>query len=867
MSVRPWTEIADARPAIRRRILSPKWVHLFMTVLMVVVAIPLWVYVLANAAPSKSSAGEAWWTVALVLVFMAVEARPLRIKIRDEAMLLTLTELPLVFGLLRAGPAYLVGIATLCAAAITYLVLREKWRNALMNLSFSAAECGIAAAVYTAFASQGAGTGGLFLALLIGLPLGTLVCGLTIGLTHRVLGVVETIGRPLLRTGVASASSAVLALVGYLLWFGVTDWTHPGADHGSTLTGRLLCLGLGAALVVLYRVYYGFLHQQEDLGQIYEFGSQVVTVGSEAPGWQKLLEQIRVQFNAELVVLHLGEALSGFRTLSVGPDGPVEVPLPNDDDPIIRLAGQDGGVRVCRDRTANAAILAALAGRDDAYEVMAVELRSGERSVGYLEVRDRQNRWQRLSKNDLRLLGAFGQHTATAIDKLGLMDTLRHEAHYDALTGLFNWRGLIIQIETMMQDGAPVAVLLVELGILSEVNNAIGHVRGDQLLSAAATRAREELPDELVVAHLESDRFAVVVQDEIDNLPAVAAQLLDVLARPYVLNGIEIEPHARVGVAHTHTEEASDADTAVALVQQAEMALTAAQNSDDQLRTYGTSMGDVFRRRFQLVTQFRRAIDMGAITVDYQPKVDLVDQGVVGVEALVRWAHPELGAISPTEFVEAIEATGSIDALLEHVLDMVLTQIALWNKRNLRVGVAVNLSARNLNSPNFPSRVADALAAHQVDASQLTFEITESRIMADPERSLPILRELHAMKIKLSIDDFGTGYSSLAYLRRLPIDEIKIDRSFVQGMITDLSDLAIVRAIIDLGHSLGLRVVAEGVEEEAARDALRNLRCDEMQGYLLSRPLAIDKLEAWFQSRTMRHTRGPNLPQVLRLDA
>ena len=285
------------------------------------------------------------------------------------------------------------------------------------------------------------------------------------------------------------------------------------------------------------------------------------------------------------------------------------------------------------------------------------------------------------------------------------------------------------------------------------------------------------------------------------------------------------------------------------------MAILAARARQDTLQIYRPSMGEVYRRRFQLVTQFRQAIEQGRIVVHYQPKVDLAERELVGVEALVRWMHPEFGLVSPAEFVEAIEATGSIDILLEHVLDIVLRQLGQWTARGIRITGAVNLSVRNLLSDDFAAKVAEALRRSHVPPELLTFEITESSVMADPEHSLPVLRRLHGMGIGLSVDDFGTGYSSLAYLRRLPIDEIKIDRSFVQGMGTDLGDLAIVRAIVDLGHSLGLRVVAEGVEEEAARDALREMRCDQAQGFLISRPMPLDRFEAWLASRTVSHLR------------
>ena len=332
------------------------------------------------------------------------------------------------------------------------------------------------------------------------------------------------------------------------------------------------------------------------------------------------------------------------------------------------------------------------------------------------------------------------------------------------------------------------------------------------------------------------------------------------------MGGIDVDPDAEAGLVLVPHDLTRKVD-ASALLQRAEMAMLTATETErpSGVQLYRPSMGEMFRRRFQLVTQFRQAIDAGRIVVHYQPKLSLADREVVGVEALVRWMHPEFGLVSPAEFVQAIEATGSIDILLTHVLDVVLQQVRAWDERDLELGVAVNLSARNLLVPDFADSVSAALERHGVDPGKLTFEITESSVMAEPEHSLPVLAELADLGIQLSVDDFGTGYSSLAYLRRLPIHEIKIDRSFVQGMVTDLGDLAIVRAIIDLGHSLGLRVVAEGVEEEAARDALRLMKCDNIQGFLLSRPLAADRFEAWLTTRTVRTTRPGSTDTVLRL--
>src|SRR5918997_3091553 len=263
-------------------------------------------------------------------------------------------------------------------------------------------------------------------------------------------------------------------------------------------------------------------------------------------------------------------------------------------------------------------------------------------------------------------------------------------------------------------------------------------------------------------------------------------------------------------------------------------------------------MGQILLRRFQLATQFRQALDTGQVDVHFQPQVALSSRRVVGVEALVRWQHPEFGMLDPVEFVTLVETTGLIDPLTDYVLDRSLAQCRSWLDRGLSLSVAVNLSVHNLADTRFPRRVTEALTRHRVPPALLSFELTESAVMSDPERALPVLRELNSSGVRIAVDDFGTGYSSLAYLRRLPVDEVKIDKSFVFGMGSDLSDLAVVRAIVHLGHSLGLTVVAEGVEEDAARDQLLEMGCDVAQGYLISRPLGSERFEAWLQARTQR---------------
>ncbi len=841
-----------------RHTYSSRQVFPAVAAIITAISVLLWLPVLRRPTVTGLDAWQiGLGAVILIAAFVACELFPLKVEVSRETLLVSLSEFPLVLGLLVL-PVWVAGASHLIAGSLVYLFRRDNWRNSALNLSLIAVEAGAGALAVTMVGTTQSTQAVHFAAAALGVLAGALISAVSVGVAYWFMGTPEPLVRVVTRSMLAATFIVTFALVAYVLW--------RASGLGNSWFGPLLCLVLGLVLIVLYRTYFTFLRQHADLARMYAFGRTVTTVGTETPSWKTLVEEVRDQLNATAAVLHLTDEDGVTRTMAVGPEGDRAEPAVVTNDALLDLARTTGGAQVATDRTSDEQLLQAL-GRREAWDVLVVPLRSGERDKGFLEVRDRRSRWGRFRDEDLQLLQTLGGQVATALDNVGLMQTLRHEAYHDPVTGLLNRLGLTVEAQERLRAGRLGGMLLVQLDVLSEVNNAIGHERGSQLLTDAGQRLIEVAGPDRLVARIEMDRFAVLFGRQSEaEIVAVAGELLTAASQPYRMGGIEVDPAAEAGLALAPREDPMSVDPS-ALLQRAEMAMLAATDSERSggLQIYRPSMGEVFRRRFQLVTQFRQAVESGRIVVHYQPKLSLQERELVGVEALVRWMHPEFGLVSPAEFVQAIEATGSIDILLSHVLDVALNQVRSWTARDMTLGVAVNLSARNLLAPDFANSVAAALAKHGVPAELLTFEITESSVMAEPEHSLPVLRDLHAMGIQLSVDDFGTGYSSLAYLRRLPIDEIKIDRSFVQGMVTDLGDMAIVRAIIDLGHSLGLRVVAEGVEEEAARDSLRSMRCDNVQGFLLSRPLPVDRFEAWLASRTVRTTPAGSPGSVLRL--
>ncbi len=393
-------------------------------------------------------------------------------------------------------------------------------------------------------------------------------------------------------------------------------------------------------------------------------------------------------------------------------------------------------------------------------------------------------------------------------------------------------------------------MLRIDLDVFSTVSDALGYSWADRMVIAAGTRIRGALGPDVPLARLEGASFAALLVDcSIEDAHRAAERLRVQLSEPYPVDRLSVEANAMIGYASS-ADDAGEVDVD-GLLQRADVAVRATRGGEE-VRGYVPSMGQIFLRRFQMVTQFRQSLEDGHVSVHYQPKVTLPNRQVQGVEALVRWVHPEFGRLGPDEFVPAIEAAGLIGVLTSFVLEQSLKRVRKWLDEGLRISAAVNLSVRNLSDDDFPAKVQRELERFDVPPELLTFELTESGVMSDPQKALPILRELHSLGIVLAVDDFGTGYSSLAYLRQLPVDQVKIDKSFVLGMGTDLGDLAVVRSIVELGHSLGLTVVAEGVEEDVARDQLEAMGCDVAQGYLISRPLPEDRLEAWLQARTAR---------------
>jgi diguanylate cyclase len=427
----------------------------------------------------------------------------------------------------------------------------------------------------------------------------------------------------------------------------------------------------------------------------------------------------------------------------------------------------------------------------------------------------------------------------------------RHQALHDALTGLPN-RVLLRDrgeraIAAARRYGGSVGLLLIDLDRFKDINDTLGHHQGDALLRAVAVRLTSVVRASDSVARLGGDEFAVLLPDllERDAATSVAQKLLEALRQPFVVDELALEVDASIGIAVSSDHEA-DVDT---LLQRADVAMYVAKQTHAGAMEYAAELDVNSPRRLALLAELRRAIEQRTLAVHYQPKVELASGEVRGVEALVRWNHPQLGPIPPAEFIPLAEGTALIHSLTTFVLETALRQQREWQTRGYDLSMAVNLSARSLLDVDFPERVSGLLAAQCVKPERLVLEITESTLMTDPARAQRVLRGLDALGVRISIDDFGTGYSSLARLKELPVHELKIDRAFVTGMQTIHSDAVIVRSTIDLARNLGLAVVAEGVEDLSVLNELSELGCGAAQGYYLSRPVPAAELLDWLKEQ------------------
>ncbi|MBE9552144.1 MAG: EAL domain-containing protein [Proteobacteria bacterium] len=427
---------------------------------------------------------------------------------------------------------------------------------------------------------------------------------------------------------------------------------------------------------------------------------------------------------------------------------------------------------------------------------------------------------------------------------------MEYLALHDTLTGLPN-RTLLMDrldhaISASRRDGKSLALLLLDLDRFKEINDTLGHAVGDSLLAEVGQILSEPLRESDTVARLGGDEFAILLPSVSSLAQArdIAERVAGVLARPFPVEGITVEVGVSIGVA-LYPDHGADASE---LMRGADVAMYVAKRNHMTVSIYDEDKDHHSVRNLSMSGELRQAMDADELVLFYQPQIDVATGRLVGAEALLRWNHPRHGMVSPDEFVSLAEQTGLIRPLTRWVIGKALKQISLWQERGLDIGLSINLSPRNLHEEGLARSIGELMEKRGLRPELITLEITEDAIMTDPERALAAIRHLKECGVRLAIDDFGTGYSSLAYLKALPVDELKIDKSFVMHMADETNDEVIVRSTIDLAHNLGLSVVAEGVESELHLQTLRGLGCDIGQGFHIGRPLRIEEFHQWMEN-------------------
>jgi diguanylate cyclase (GGDEF)-like protein len=459
----------------------------------------------------------------------------------------------------------------------------------------------------------------------------------------------------------------------------------------------------------------------------------------------------------------------------------------------------------------------------------------------------KQREW---TEREHQLAKQFALEGALIVDAARLRESERaqlahitRQAYHDGLTGVAN-RNLIMDrleraLTTATLQHTKIAMLVLDLDDFKKVNDTLGHRYGDELLREVSHRLTMALRGNDTLARLGGDEFAILVADDAgaEQALAVAGRVEALLSEPVDLNGISVNAVASIGIALFPDHAKTSAD----LLQRADIAMYAAKGSGNGPMLYEPSQDDSTVDKLTLYTELRHAIAEGELELVYQPKLELRGNAITGVEALVRWRHPRRGLLSPVDFLPMAESTGLIHGLTAWVVERALQQWTDWHAAGVTLDLAVNISARNLHDRTLMARLADLVRRSEA-AEHLVLEVTETAVMRDPEESARALSTIRAQGVRISMDDFGTGYSSLALLGQLPVDELKVDRQLVQDVETNDVNIALIEAVVGVGHRLGLAVVAEGIETAETLRAIRHLGCDLGQGYFISKPVSADEV-------------------------
>ena len=804
-----------------------------------VLALSVVIAILAAAAffaipdPGTSTRPSDWWLVVIVAMGYALSERTIfHFEFGKEAIGFSLSEVPTTFALVFLAPGPAIGARLVGSAFVLVVIRRTPLYKLMFNLALFTFEL-----ILSFIALRG----------ILGIT-GNDSAGVVIATIVSVV-IVSLIGSVLVSIAIACFEGDMIHRITSELrvawWLFVVNSTLAGMTLALALIDPALTLlaavPVGALWYLIQR--FGMVNQQlRDLDAVHGFTGRV----GQSLDPETIMEAAVVESanllradSAALVVFDLDGAPKAQAVGSIG----VRLPMSALDDTWRPFIESDDATLIDRKLLRSFG----LDSRSPAAEMIVSSVKDGVEPIGVLVVAGRSGAAHRFADVDIVRLQNLAEQLASSLGKGLLHQRIEREARHDALTGLPNRTAFERRVSAIATDDTRLGVRFVvmfDLDRFKEVNDTLGHHAGDELLIEFARRLSEMTQPGDTLARLAGDEFALVGSRLTeDAMVAFVEECVAEAARPFTLDGLELVLTASVGIALIDDHP----DAAIA-IRRADIAMFNAKSQRLGIEIYRDEIDRRTPARLSMLGDLRTAIEHDDLRLHYQPKLDLATGIVIGAEALVRWTHAVRGAVPAADFVRVAEDTGLIKQLTDTMLSRGIADLRRFHDRGFHLGLSVNLSTHDLLDTRLPERVQRYLEQNGVDPAMLTLEITESALLIDAPRSRATIDDLHAIGARMSIDDFGTGYSSLSYLRQLPVRELKIDQSFIANLLLDEQDEVIVRSTIELGHNLGLEVVAEGVENNEILEQLRRFGCDVAQGFCISRPLAANHFMSWLHA-------------------
>ena len=782
--------------------------------------------VIAPGGPAALRDSPWWLAVILVAGFALAERAAFHIEHHCEAVTVTIAEIPTLYALVFLDLRVAIIVRVLGAVGQIWFERRPPLMKTVFNAALFAFETAIAALIIRAVISSDESSVAALVAIgVVAVTVGSICSSILVG---AAIGQFE--GGFLRRASIELTTTWSLSVL-------------YASIAGLVLVPALETLLLAPFALMPLVVFWLYLRRQtaisqqlNDVRDLHGFAGRVAgEVDLDRISRVAVTEAAQLLRATDCSLFVMGE--NGFVPLAVH-GGHIELP-----SSLIPVTGELDAESADGDETAPRGQLLA-----DGSCV--APLVADRRPVGVLAVRGRLGVSQRFDADDLDRLQTLADQLAATVARGLLHRKLEREAHQDSLTGLANRRTFERHLESMpIPPGSIAFVIMLDLDRFKEVNDTLGHAAGDELLIGVAERLQGVVTGNDLLARFAGDEYAITgTRLSLDEIDRLARDCIEALGQRYGIGGLEIVVNASGGVA-VDDGTSDPAARTLTMLRHADIAMYHAKQHHLGHEFYRSEIDRRTPARLSMLADLRVALDHGRLHQHFQPKLDLATGLVCGAEVLARWNHPTRGAISPADFVAVAEQSGLIRRLTDDVLDGTVRALVRLDIAGHPIGLSMNISPHDLLDELLVDRIARRLDQHAVDPGRLTLEITEGTLLYDSPRTRANIARLNEMGVHLSIDDFGTGYSSLQYLRQLPVSELKIDKSFIFDLMGETRDETIVRSTIDLGHNLGLRVVAEGVETDDVADRLRELGCDTAQGYGISRPVPLGRMIEWLDAR------------------